>query len=150
MDAALRRRFARLEKLGYERPKKFDYFRALGEIHHWRPYLEGILGRRLEMDDRVQDASHFTQLSDPTCTHADWASGRQVAAGMRFSKFDRMFVIFDGGCWGAAADELRAFLAKQGFHEVPLAALLEPYDGQLAGGPGTEDWNWFRRFFDWM
>src|SRR3954452_24551992 len=48
---------------GLERPRRFDRKRAIARVAQLKPELERIAGSTFELDDRVEDATFFADLS---------------------------------------------------------------------------------------
>ena len=153
MRAELLKRLKEVDRQGqWETAVGFDYFRALGEVVHHKPYIELHLGGRLSLDYQAQDASYFCELHQLDQRYRDESGGGAIVQtiAIRFSAFDRMFTIL-----GTQAEHFRDslpalidYLTKHGFVYVTEAELSTPYDGKETRG--TDGWTWFTRFFDYL
>ncbi|HEY6726670.1 MAG TPA: hypothetical protein VI197_21700 [Polyangiaceae bacterium] len=113
-----------------------------------QPVLEHIAGRRFVLDDRVQDASFFADLSIQTPgPKPNWID---TVFALRFSNFADLFSTWSHGpetLDHAVAKELVAAVAAAGFHFVPYEALQEPYTGRCGA---IRPKVWWIRFFDYL
>ncbi|MBC7806911.1 MAG: hypothetical protein H7145_12260 [Akkermansiaceae bacterium] len=131
-------------------PATFDYEAAIREVEFIKPRLERIVGRELQIDRDVQDASFFTdlgwiQLSDKSPT---W----NTIFAVRFSTFGKLTTI-----WSVCPDDQKVSqnvmvrvtkeLLASGYRHVDKPLLCERYDGRH---PLSANANWFNRFFDYI
>jgi hypothetical protein len=132
-----------------EQPWEFDRRAAMSRVELVIPELERIIGRPLELDTAVQDASFFTEiwLRRPAAK----AGYIDVLIAVRFSAFADLFTV-----WTSCPDEplpealvqrVVAAVEEFGFRFVDEDSLAEPYSGANEAFVGE---TWWYRFFEYL
>lgn len=141
-----------------EFPPGFDWQASMAAVKSLKPEAERILGEPLKLDDRVQDASFFTELFllEKGVAGVNGEAPMVFKIGIRFSTFGKMATIHTNSpasvLSNSTVDRLAELLNRAGFQYIPVEALAERYDGkvkwldQSVGGEAT----WWFRFFDYM
>jgi hypothetical protein len=130
-----------------ECPPGFDWQTAIERVRALLPQLEKISGREFAIDDNVQDASFFVDLS----IHRPGARPKHTDTvfALRFSCFSELFTT-----WSHCSTEqldvetiqrLIAAVSNAGFQYVPAEELDHPYAGRHPAYAGS---SWWHRFFD--
>jgi hypothetical protein len=114
-----------------------------------RPELERLAGRRFVLDDQVQDATFFADLSiQRPGSQPHWID---TVFAVRFSNFGRLFTTWrhcQAECLpDRVAEQLVQAVSRAGFRYVPASALDAPYTGRHPGFAGS---SWWIRFFDYV
>ena len=143
------------DPLQCEAPRDFDRDATLPRIRALQPALERLTGLAFQLDDRVQDASFFADLSavDPVERELP-TGGRAIETfiGVRFSAFDDLFTIWNASSVRPLTDEERSRVAElvssAGFLYAPPELLELPYTGNNLPLHHLRDW-WLR-FFDYL
>jgi len=108
--------------------------------------LEQVIGRQLEVDENVQDASFFTELA----CHVPSEDRIETAIAIIFSAFGDLFTI-----WGSVPGEIPesvmqkviSAVQKHGFRYVDTESLAEAYSGT---NPVFQHSRWIDRFFSYI
>lgn len=112
------------------------------------PALEAILGKRLELDENVQDASFMTDIAlrEETAPRV-W----DALVAVRFSNFGRLYTVWTSyPSWRIAPETVERIIGAvraAGFVYVEAEELQEPYTGR---NPALEGSTWWIRFFDYV
>lgn len=133
----------------WESPFGFNWDEAISRVRRLKPEIEQLVGRPFEIDENVQDASFFTDLS----LHTPSAKPNFIdtVLAVRFSAFGNLFTV-----WSACSSEqLPPSVVEQvikttenhGFIYVNADELNEPYTGQHEG---FKTMSWWIRFFDYI
>jgi hypothetical protein len=121
--------------------------------------IEAIVGRKLDVDRNVQDASFLTDVGLLDERYYDRKSGTGAISyvfSFRFSNFGRLFTLH-GTEWKQRFDEDKLgdaldFIRSHGFVYVASDELDSPYDG--VNGPNSpvsvSPVTWWTRFFDYI
>ena len=135
------------DSTNFEAPPGFDWGGAILEVRGLQLKLELILQRKLELDDQVQDASFFADLSYSQRVASD---SIDLVFCFRFSSFGRLFTVYD-----TCSEELRfpepiihrviEIVEQEGHHYVDSETLDKPYSGTNLYFVGK---SWWYRFFD--
>lgn len=139
-------------KTACEFPPEFDYRASMKRVEELKPKLDTILGRSLELDKNVQDASFFTELSilePPTAGLNIY----QCVLGIRFSSFGNLFTVWSTSI-AEKVDEAKvagviAETEAAGFIYIDAETLEEKYTGKNQYLAGNIE-NWRERFFDYL
>ncbi len=131
-----------------ENPIGFDWDKAMARVRSLQPEVEAIIGRRLELDENVQDASFFTELA--AYVPSVKPKHMEAAIAITFSAFGDLFTV-----WSSAPDEIPATVVEKvvtavqghGFHYVDGDSLSEQYIGD---NPVFRENNWSYRFFSYL
>jgi hypothetical protein len=128
---------------------RIDWLAIHTRVAALRPELERIAGRAFVLDDRVQDATFFADLSiQRPGTRPNWID---TVFALRFSNFGWLFTTWSHCEAERLPDELAAELvaavSRAGFRYVPASALDAPYTGRHPGFSGS---SWWIRFFDYV
>ncbi len=112
------------------------------------PPLEAILGKRLELDENVQDASFMTDIAlRAEAAPRAW----EVLAGVRFSNFGMLFAVWTSyPSWRIAPETVERIIQAvraAGLVYVAEEELSEPYTGKNGAFTGS---TWWDRFFDYV
>ncbi len=138
----------------WECPRTFPRKKEIRRIRELQPLLEAIVGARMELDENVEDASYFAELSWQTPPGPVPGVGARVIltyVAVRFSALGRLATVW--GCVPerpverALEQKLATLLEAHGYLFVPRAFLEEPYDGVNRFAPQIRDW--WCRFFDY-
>lgn len=131
-----------------EYPPGVDRQRSIERLHAAWPLLDEIVGRRLSLDDQVQDASYFAELffAEPREDHG--VRRMQVIVSVAFSSFGSLVTIcHEDPLSPEMIRRMEAVLAEHGFVGVDSAQLRLPYTGPHPGFAGK---TWFDRFFNYL
>lgn len=135
-----------------EYPPDFLWEQEVAQVRALRPRLESIVGRSLTMDEGVQDAAFFTDLSALERHPAPDMPCLYVAVGIRFSAFGRLATVWSSSQTEAPPSSvvsgIAAELQSHGYRFVSLDALEEPYTGTNRHLQSLA--SWWRRFFDYF
>jgi hypothetical protein len=136
----------------WECPNDFDWDKSFESVKRFKSAVEAELGRPLELDDKIQDASHFAEVAEFENTQLpNGALLREYRIGIRFSTFGNMATVFSNNPKHQVAQELRRAIADllhlHGFVYVDVSALNERYDGKIVCL--CENATWWDRFFDY-
>jgi hypothetical protein len=161
MEPAVRERLEAADtRRGLERPPRFDGKGAIARVARLKPELERIAGSTFELDDSVEDATFFAELSI-------YRPFERVVLGfispqrfmlsvvtVRFSAFGELFTMvsaFEPDDPERLPEELEAELvqavSEAGFVYVSEQALGAPYTGTHRRFVGSTWWN---RFFEYV
>ncbi len=129
-----------------EEPPDLD-FEALSErVARLEPKMSRIAGRTFALDDEVQDATYFCDLSFDRWIGDGW----EMVFAIRFSNFGSLFTAWNPSLTERLPDALVAELVQAvsfaGFQYVPAEALDASYTGR---NPAFEGATWWQRFFDY-
>jgi hypothetical protein len=134
-----------LEGWDYPRDWAERYASAMQRVRRLTPDLEAVLGDRLALDDQVQDASYFTELS--LVKRSD--EGKEFVLGMRFSHYGDL-VAFVPWCTlrlqERTIEAIIRVLRAHGFVYVDQNAVLCTYSGEH---PGSSNTTWWKRYFEY-
>ena len=159
MDASTRAILIKSDRLGqWEFPSDADGD-IWGMIESLLPSVESVVGRSLDLDRNVQDASFLTDIGLLDDRYYDRKRGvgciRYVCA-FRFSNFGRMFTLH-GEQWRHVFDKYRLgeaieLIRSNGFVYVPADQLEAPYDGVNSSNNPIDgsSLTWWIRFFDYI
>ncbi len=114
-----------------------------------KPELEQIVGRPFVLNDKVQDATFFADLSiERLGRQPNWID---TVFALRFSYFGRLFTTWCHCESERLPDEVAAKLVaaaeRGGFRYVSALALNEAYTGRHPEFAGS---SWWIRFFDYV
>jgi hypothetical protein len=154
MESAIRQVLVDNDFVGewYESPCDIEF----REVEAIKPQIEAIVGRELDIDPNVQDATYVTDIGMLDDRYYDRKTGTGAGVflfAFRFSCFGRMFTAHGtkrrelSKEWNL--DRVVSLLKDRDFVYVPEEALQVPYDGPnkwSVGGPKT----WWIRFFDYV
>jgi hypothetical protein len=150
MEPAIRKLLEQADNAVHaEYPPGFDWSALRARVTALIPELKRIAGRELALDDQVQDASFFGDLSiQRPGPRPNWID---TVFALRFSNFGDLFTTWSH-CQAEqlpdlVAARLVAATERAGFRFVPSGALDEPYSGRH---PGISDARWWLRFFDYL
>ena len=137
----------------WEMPTSFSWAEEMAQVRALIPQLEAIAGRKLHIDDQVQDAAYFASVDWP----ADDLGLRSTSdvhephCVIRFSAFGRLATFYvlhtDESLDGALTSRVEALLESAGYTCVWLDELHAPYTGQNKFSAEID--TWWRRFFDY-
>lgn len=153
-DEVLNTLHAADDPIWWECPREFPWDAELGGVRSLQGHLESIVGHALVLDDRIQDASHFAELSweaDPRKVTGLPGQVVLTYVAIRFSAFGRLVTIWGNVPEAPVSDGLRtrlnAALTQAGYVPVPYDDLDSPYTGinRFAAEIGT----WWLRYFDY-
>ncbi|MBD2102670.1 hypothetical protein [Leptolyngbya sp. FACHB-261] len=137
-----------------EAPKGFDYVKEIEAVERIKPELERIVGRLFVLDENVQDASFFTELSIRQSELEYMAGIGNViltVLAIRFSAFGKLFTVWSNSTKEKVnrnlIDEVVATLQDHGYVYVDADALQESYTGSHTD---FKDTTWWLRFFDYI
>jgi hypothetical protein len=145
MDDAVRARLREADDADHwDRPPGFAIDAEMRRVRAVKPKIEKILGSVLELDENIERAAHFAQLTQKV--HEGEVFLTRLA--ISFSCFSRLVTV-----WGNAPDAtlVRAIvklLEIDGYRYVPMEALREAYDGR--NRQKTSIRTWYARFFDYV
>jgi hypothetical protein len=136
-----------------EAPSGFDWAREMGQVKKLAPLLERIASRPFTVDESVQDASFFTDLS--TYDEQAMPKGgvlRKTILAVRFSTFGRLFIVWSVCEEGKKLDpsvvtQIVRAVAQRGYTYIDGESLNEPYSGP---NPHLKGVSWRVRFFDYL
>ena len=131
----------------------FDWRGELEKVRELVPVLEEITGRRFEIDENVQDASFFTDLTiDEELSGAQGGRLVLTVLGVRFSAFGKLFTT-----WSAeeastplppeVTSKVIDAVHQRGYVYVEATALDADYTGANPHMRGT---SWWSRFFNYL
>lgn len=135
-----------------EFPPDFNYHASMKRVEDLKPKLNAIVGKPLELDLNVQNASFFADLFiiEPPIYGG---SMYHYVLGIRFSSFGNFFTVWSNSVsekiGEAKITEVIAETEAAGFVYVDAATLEQEYTGKnqyLAGDVG----NWWCRYFDYI
>ena len=139
----------------WEYPPGFDYTSAMLRARALASSLEALLGEPVHVDDQIQDASFFVELSlvgrNAQPERGVLANARMV---IRLSTFGNLCITYSV-CSPSAElpaevwERVKTLLADAGYVHVEESELEEPYDGAHAG-LRKEHATWWVRFFDYL
>ncbi|MBD2075485.1 hypothetical protein H6F86_16595 [Phormidium sp. FACHB-592] len=132
----------------WESPVDFDWHEAMSRVRRLKPEIEQLTGRPFEIDENVQDASFFTELS----LHKPGGKLNfiETVLAIRFSAFGNLFAV-----WNRSSEQFPPSVVEQvikttehyGFIYVNADELDEQYTGQHEG---FKTQSWWIRFFDYI
>lgn len=133
----------------YEAPACFDVDKALIEIQALKPKLEAVIGRDVELDDRVQDASFFADLAIYRLNAK--TNSQEAVIVVRFSAFGRLFTIYEDCATetrlpAEIIEQVIEIIERDSYHYIDHETLNQSYSGThpyFVGG------TWWYRFFDY-
>lgn len=120
----------------WECPVNFPQQKQMDRVRSMQGHLESLVGHVLVLEDQVQDASYFAELSWPTeprkvAGHRGRVILTQLA--IRFSAFGRLVTVWGNVPEAPISDRVRASLesalSQAGYVPVPCDALDSPYTG---------------------
>ena len=135
----------------WETPLGFNQKAALAEVRALIPALSEIAGHPLQLDDQIQDASFFADLSayDPVPrSFPGCSSAICTIVNIRFSSFGRLFALGssspDQQISAPTQQLILEFLAARQFVYAPESLLDQPYH--------RPDFiaTWWIRYFDYL
>lgn len=143
------------EKDNWEFPKNGRWDLPFEEVQSIKPEIESLVGKTLDIDKNVQDASFLTDLGLLDDRHYDREKGvgsLSYLFAIRFSNFGRMFTIW-GSEWPTNKDQYNLdsvlrLLESKGFKYIPADELGELYDG--VNKPFEPMLTWWIRYFDYL
>ena len=128
-------------------PAGFDWKKEMDRVRSLKPELEGILGRSLELDDQVQDASYFAQLA--AIVPEQSPGPIETAISVIFSAFGNLFTVWSnipGLVPASTVQSVIVAVQRHDFRYVDGESLSETYSGE---NPFFQRNNWCYRFFDY-
>ncbi len=137
----------------WEMPRRFPWKAELARIRGITAQVEALVGLPLELDDNVQDASHFAELTNVTEPSHVPGLGltSYINLGIRFSAFGRLVAIHhtveDSPLCATTLKELVEYLEAQGYVHISTEDLDQPYDGSNAFSEQIS--TWWDRYFDY-
>jgi len=158
MEEALRERLeAADDPIHLEHPPELDDLSPVEVVEYWDEInerlerlerkLSRIAGRTFVLDDEVQDATFFGDLSIDRLAEAGAFESVFV---VRFSNFGSLFTAWSSPGMERLHDDVIAELVRAvsfaGFHYVPTDVLYTPYTGRHPYFAGS---TWWMRFFDY-
>ncbi len=137
-----------------EAPPDFDWERERERVERLKPALDVIVGREFELEDRIQDAAFFAELSilseRPRFDRRLGTNVIDTVLGVRFSCFGHFFTVFSTAeadkIGDAEVEAVIAHIRYKGFVFVDPVTLELPYTGNNAGVRGT----WWGRYFEYL
>lgn len=146
------------DAIEWEAPDGFVYLDEISKVESIKPIIEELLNEKLEIDNRVQDASFFVDLfilEESQCIQRSNSSSYCgiYDIGIRFSSFRNMVTIFTNTEKPIASkypiNNLIALLISKGYVYISAELLHESYDGinlRMRKGNIT----WWMRYFDYV
>ncbi|MDH5673712.1 MAG: hypothetical protein OEZ06_16270 [Myxococcales bacterium] len=128
----------------YEAPPDLAHGHLAKRVAGFREALEGRLGRALEVDDQVQDASFHADVIIDEQQTGSFVHQRVV----RFSNFGSMATVTDPHANERELVAIRDVLRHHDFIYVPRNLLEAAYDGEGCD-PQVID-SWWTRYFDYI
>lgn len=136
-----------------ECPSTFDWQGSMSRVKALKSRLESLVGIKFLMDEHVQDASFFTDLSIPG--GKSYVSGIGLISGsriiIRFSCFGNLFTVYstdeDEKLEESLVEGIIAETARDGFVYVEADGLEEKYSGI---NPRLQGQSWWVRYFDYI
>ena len=136
-----------------EYPSGFNWEGEVNRVRALRAIVEGIVGRRFEIDDNVQDASFFADLGlYEEHKNSRGSVVRQAVLAVRFSCFGNLFTV-----WSTCHDSVKLSqevidavikaVSDRGYTYVPAEELDSEYNGT---NPHLRGSSWWIRFFDYL
>jgi hypothetical protein len=135
-----------------EFPPGFNHRASMKRVEDLKPKLNAIIGRPLELDLHVQDASFFTDLAilEPP---NDGVNVYHYVLGIRFSSFGNFFTVWSNSVSEKIEDakiaQVIAETEAAGFIYVDAETLEQKYTGKNQYLVGEIE-NWWSRFFDYL
>ncbi len=121
----------------------------MARIREIKPRLEEIIGLPLDIDQNVQDASFFTELS--FSKPSERSNYVDIIIGIRFSAFGNLFTVWSSGSSEpldpAKLKRIIDTIEQYGLKYVDAESLAEPYTGANEVFKGE---TWWIRFFDYV
>jgi hypothetical protein len=132
-----------------EQPSGFDRQASMSRVELIVPEVEQIIGRPLELDTAVEDASFFTEIS--LRQPAAKAGFIDALIAVRFSAFGELFTVWtscpDHPLPKTVVQRSIAAVEEHGFRYVDEDSLAEPYGG---ANPAFAGQMWGYRFFEYL
>lgn len=138
----------------WECPPSFPWQAEMDRVRSLRGHLESLVGHSLVLDDHVEDASYFTELSwqtEPRNAPGHFGQVIMTYVAIRFSAFGRLVTI-----WGNVPEapipdgvlaRLTDALTHAGYVPVPCKELDSAYTG--INKFHAEIKTWWLRYFDY-
>lgn len=129
-----------------ESPPGFNWTASMKRVRSLKPELEQIVGRHLDIDENVQDASFFTELA----AHVPGEDSIETAITIIFSAFGGLFTIWSSmpnEIPEAAVQKAVDAVQRHGFRYVDTESLEEAYCGT---NPVFQHSRWIDRFFSYI
>jgi len=135
-----------------EFPPGFNYRASMRRVEDLKPKLDTILGRSLQLDKNVQDASFFTELSILE-SPKNGMNIYHCVLGVRFSSFGNLFTVWSNSIVEkineARVAKVIAETEEAGFIYIDTETLEQRYTGKNQYLAGNIE-NWRERFFDYL
>jgi hypothetical protein len=132
-----------------EQPSGFNWRAAMNRVELIVPELEQIIGRPLDLDTAVQDASFFTEIS--LRQPAAKAGYIDALIAVRFSAFGDLFTVWtscpEDPLPKAVVQRVILSVEGHGFRYVNEDSLAEPYSG---ANPVFAGQTWGYRYFEYL
>lgn len=133
--------------------QNFNYLNEMKKVYIIKSKIENIISNELTIDECVQDASFFTELSTLKKSQNDGESFVYLyELSIRFSLFGNMVTIFSNTENNALnkypIKEIVDMLQSDGYIYINSELLDEPYDG-INKYISKKD-TWWTRYFDYI
>lgn len=129
----------------WEYPSDFNWSVEIKKVEELIPYLKELIGKPIVLDDKMQDASFFAELSHDEDLSV---SGFNI----RFSAFGNLFTLWQMHNSFTVTPEVKQkvidFVSSKGFTYIDPTDLGEEYPGKEYGIPSI--CTWWDRYFDWL
>ncbi|HLF94137.1 MAG TPA: hypothetical protein VJB14_11810 [Planctomycetota bacterium] len=137
-----------------EAPAEFDLEAEVNAVRNLILPLNELVGRDFVLNDRIEDAPFFAELSiiDWTTNPSGGKDGNGIIS-LRFSAFGRLFIVWSPCPQYKKLDprvieQVIDLVRRSGYVYVDAEALVEPYEG---GNPALKGrYTWWGRYFDWF
>jgi hypothetical protein len=135
-----------------EFPPHFNYHASMKRVEDLKTKLNAIVGKPLELDLNVQDASFFTDLFiiEPPIYGGNM---HHYVLGIRFSCFGNFFTVWSNSISEKIIDaEIAQVIAKTeaaGFVFIDAETLEQEYTGKNQYLAGDVE-SWWHRYFDYL
>ena len=144
------------EKDNWEFPQNSKYDVTFVEVESLKVELESIVGKKLDIDNNLQDASFMTDVGILDEKHYDRKTGTGAIIhlfAIRFSNFGRMFTVHGSEFLSHKVEynleKAIIFLERKNFKYIPAEELDVPYDG-INKHHGYDGLTWWVRYFDYI
>lgn len=133
----------------WESPPDANWEQSISEVNRLKVDIERVLGVSTLLDDQIQDASFFADLS--VLKQQPSSKGSLVFSHdicLRFSWFSKLVTIFGDRWREYDVFGILELLQENGFVYVPAGEVDELYDG--INEPFESGITWWIRYFDYL
>ena len=133
----------------WETPSQFDYNQLKRKVEELVNSLNSFFKQDFEIDDQIQDASYYFDIMIPS--ELLYSPKPDLCISIRISNFGNLATLTfqNEYSWEVRQDLIRLIEAHH-FTFMDEDDLMTPYDGILLAPNGNPNYNWFRRYFDYI